>query len=117
MAKRHINVVYVITLLFQTSAMACQSNAYDPTVHDAHIHTSLVVSTHVPVEGIPELKGWIYPWPVGAEIQRFTGGCHCRKFRFEIAHPKFGENSDDGDSQYVVQCNCSICATHGKLNM
>ncbi|KAJ7282744.1 Mss4-like protein [Mycena rebaudengoi] len=50
------------------------------------------------------------PWPANAELKRYTGGCHCRKVRFEFAHP-------DIYSVPVVRCNCSICTDRAFLNV
>jgi hypothetical protein len=27
------------------------------------------------------------PWPESAEIKVYTGGCHCKKIRYEFEHP------------------------------
>lgn len=97
--------------------MASQSVMYNPIAHDAHSQASLVVGNRVPEEGIPAFKNWMFPWPTGAVTQRYTGGCHCRKFRFEFSHPRFGERTEDGEGHSVIQCNCSVCAIHGKLNV
>ncbi|KAJ7230931.1 Mss4-like protein [Mycena rebaudengoi] len=48
------------------------------------------------------------PWPANAELKRCTGGCHCRRVRFEFTYP-------DIYSVPVVQCNCSICEDRGYL--
>ncbi|KAJ7240566.1 hypothetical protein C8J57DRAFT_1527601 [Mycena rebaudengoi] len=48
------------------------------------------------------------PWPPNAELKRYTGGCHCRRVRFEFKYP-------DIYSVPVVQCNCSICEDRGYL--
>ncbi|KAJ7364519.1 hypothetical protein DFH08DRAFT_1016936 [Mycena albidolilacea] len=42
------------------------------------------------------------PWPDNAEIKTHTGGCHCRKVRYEFEHP-------DIYAMPVMNCNCSIC--------
>ncbi|KAI5118276.1 hypothetical protein M0805_006018 [Coniferiporia weirii] len=47
-------------------------------------------------------------WPEGAEIKTFTGGCHCRKFTYEVEHPALEERQP-------VSCNCSICTQKGEL--
>ncbi|KAK7048228.1 GFA domain-containing protein [Favolaschia claudopus] len=50
------------------------------------------------------------PWPEDAEIKTYTGGCHCKKIRFELEHP-------DIYSLPVMNCNCSICEDRGYLNI
>lgn len=38
-------------------------------------------------------------------MQTYRGSCHCGAVRFEV----------DADIQYVVECNCSICAKRAAL--
>lgn len=38
-----------------------------------------------------------------AETKRYTGGCHCGRFEFEV----------DTDLSTAISCNCSICTKHG----
>lgn len=38
-------------------------------------------------------------------MQKYTGGCHCGKVRFEV----------DMDLGEVVSCNCSMCSKRGSL--
>ncbi|KAF7336922.1 GFA domain-containing protein [Mycena venus] len=47
-------------------------------------------------------------WPEDAEIKVYTGGCHCKKIRYEFEHP-------DIYTMPVVDCNCSICEAKGYL--
>jgi hypothetical protein len=48
------------------------------------------------------------PWPENAEIKIHTGGCHCKKVRYEFEHP-------DIYVMPIVNCNCSICEDRGYL--
>ncbi|KAF7365363.1 GFA domain-containing protein [Mycena venus] len=50
------------------------------------------------------------PWPEGAETKVHTGGCHCKKIRYEFEHPGIYEMP-------VVNCNCSICEDRGYLSV
>jgi hypothetical protein len=50
------------------------------------------------------------PWPESAEIKLYTGGCHCKKVRFEFEHP-------DIYTMPVMSCNCSICEERGYLTV
>jgi hypothetical protein len=38
-------------------------------------------------------------------MQKYTGGCHCQKVRFEV----------EMDLTEVLSCNCSICSKRGSL--
>ncbi|GJE90618.1 hypothetical protein PsYK624_067620 [Phanerochaete sordida] len=59
-----------------------------------------------------DLSASIPQWPADAEIKEYTGGCHCKRFRYRFTHPVF-ENG-----QYnVVVCNCSFCVVHAKMNI
>ncbi|KAJ6620790.1 Mss4-like protein, partial [Mycena sp. CBHHK59/15] len=49
-------------------------------------------------------------WPADAEINTYSGGCHCKKVRYEMEHP-------DIYTMPVVNCNCSICEDRGYLNV
>ncbi|KAJ6536994.1 Mss4-like protein [Mycena capillaripes] len=49
-------------------------------------------------------------WPEDAEIKAYTGGCHCKKIRYEFEHP-------DIYKMPVVNCNCSICEDRGYLTL
>lgn len=40
-----------------------------------------------------------------AEAKKYTGGCHCGRFRFEVT----------ADLSDVISCNCSICQKRGLL--
>ncbi|KAF7299167.1 GFA domain-containing protein [Mycena indigotica] len=51
------------------------------------------------------------PWPEGVEISTHTGGCHCKKIRFEFEYPA------DIYSLPVPECNCSICEDRGSMNV
>ena len=55
-----------------------------------------------------------FEWPRNAVIKEYTGGCHCKKFRFKFTHPQF----DEGGSKDmpIMHCNCSICNKLGLLN-
>lgn len=57
-----------------------------------------------------ETKALPFPWPEDAEIKVYTGGCHCKKIRYEFEHP-------DMYSMPVMNCNCSICEDRGYLNV
>ncbi|EKM50975.1 uncharacterized protein PHACADRAFT_262880 [Phanerochaete carnosa HHB-10118-sp] len=59
-----------------------------------------------------ELTAAIPLWPEGAELKHYTGGCHCRQFRYRLTHPVFEEGQFE-----VVVCNCSFCTAHGKMNI
>ncbi|KAI5118967.1 hypothetical protein M0805_009378 [Coniferiporia weirii] len=48
------------------------------------------------------------PWPEGAEIKTFKGGCHCKKFTFELEHPSL-------EARPPLSCNCSICTQKAEL--
>ncbi|KAJ7164560.1 Mss4-like protein [Mycena crocata] len=50
------------------------------------------------------------PWPKDAEVKIYTGGCHCKKVRYEFKHP-------DIYMMPIVNCNCSICENRGYLNV
>ncbi|KAJ7677071.1 Mss4-like protein [Mycena polygramma] len=50
------------------------------------------------------------PWPANAEVQVHTGGCHCKKIRFEFEYP-------DIYTMPVINCNCSICVDRGLLDV
>ncbi|KAJ6557329.1 glutathione-dependent formaldehyde-activating GFA [Mycena vulgaris] len=50
------------------------------------------------------------PWPENAEVKVYTGGCHCKKVRYEFEHP-------DIYTMPIVNCNCSICENRGYLNV
>ncbi|KAJ7288538.1 glutathione-dependent formaldehyde-activating GFA [Mycena rebaudengoi] len=50
------------------------------------------------------------PWPENAELKLYTGGCHCKKVRFEFEHP-------DIYTMPTINCNCSICEERGYLNV
>ncbi|KAJ7071855.1 Mss4-like protein [Mycena belliarum] len=50
------------------------------------------------------------PWPEDAALEVYTGGCHCKKVRYEFEHP-------DIYKMPVVNCNCSICEDRGYLNV
>jgi hypothetical protein len=53
-------------------------------------------------------------WPSDAVLRRYTGGCHCGKYTYEVSHPLFGVKSDDGEPIVpIVTCNCSICTHSG----
>jgi hypothetical protein len=39
------------------------------------------------------------------EGQKYTGGCHCGKVRYEVT----------SDLSQVISCNCSICSKKGHL--
>ncbi|KAH8115065.1 Mss4-like protein [Phellopilus nigrolimitatus] len=47
-------------------------------------------------------------WPEGAEVKTRTGGCHCRRFTYELEHPVL-------DACQPVTCNCTICAQKAEL--
>ncbi|THH06967.1 hypothetical protein EW145_g3715 [Phellinidium pouzarii] len=47
-------------------------------------------------------------WPEGAEIKTFTGGCHCRKFAYELEHPVL-------EARPPISCNCSACTQTGEI--
>ncbi|KAJ7645507.1 Mss4-like protein [Mycena polygramma] len=51
------------------------------------------------------------PWPKDAEVQVYTGGCHCKKIRFEFEYPA------DIYTMPVINCNCSFCTDRGYLNV
>ncbi|EKM53470.1 uncharacterized protein PHACADRAFT_259879 [Phanerochaete carnosa HHB-10118-sp] len=51
-------------------------------------------------------------WARRIDIKEYTGGCHCKKYRFDFSHPAF----ENGETK-VMSCNCSICNQHGLLNM
>ena len=51
-------------------------------------------------------------WPENAALKEYTGGCHCKRFRYKFLHPPFEDGQFD-----VVSCNCSYCKAHGKLNV
>ncbi|KAF7346140.1 GFA domain-containing protein [Mycena sanguinolenta] len=57
-----------------------------------------------------DTKSLPIPWPEGAEIKVYTGGCHCKKIRYEFEHP-------DIYATQVMNCNCSICEDRGYLNV
>ncbi|KAJ7211490.1 Mss4-like protein [Mycena haematopus] len=57
-----------------------------------------------------DIKSLPIPWPEDAEIKVYTGGCHCKKIRYEFEHP-------DIYSMLVINCNCSICEDRGYLNV
>ncbi|KAJ7502377.1 Mss4-like protein [Mycena galericulata] len=50
------------------------------------------------------------PWPENAEIKVYSGGCHCKKVRYEFEHP-------DIYTMEAINCNCSICEDRGYLNV
>ncbi|KAJ7136173.1 Mss4-like protein [Mycena epipterygia] len=50
------------------------------------------------------------PWSENAEVKVHTGGCHCKKVRYEFNHP-------DIYAMPVVNCDCSICEDRGYLNV
>ncbi|KAF8208762.1 glutathione-dependent formaldehyde-activating protein, partial [Mycena galopus ATCC 62051] len=49
-------------------------------------------------------------WPENAEIKVHTGGCHCKRIRYEFEHPDIYEMP-------VTNCNCSICTDRGYQNV
>ncbi|KAJ7134507.1 Mss4-like protein, partial [Mycena epipterygia] len=49
-------------------------------------------------------------WPENAEVKVHTGGCHCKKVRYEFNHP-------DIYTMPVVNCDCSICESRGYLTV
>ncbi|KAJ6557328.1 hypothetical protein DFH09DRAFT_543167 [Mycena vulgaris] len=51
-----------------------------------------------------------FPWPENAEVETYTGGCHCKKVRYEFKHP-------DIYTMPIGNCNCSICEKDGYLNV
>jgi hypothetical protein len=57
-------------------------------------------------------------WPSNAILQRHTGGCHCKKFTYEVSHPLYGQKAE-GDEPVipVTVCNCSICTHKGGMYM
>ncbi|KAJ6508981.1 glutathione-dependent formaldehyde-activating GFA [Mycena sanguinolenta] len=57
-----------------------------------------------------DTKSLPIPWPENAELKVYTGGCHCKKIRYEFEHP-------DIYSMPVMNCNCSICEDRGYLNV
>ncbi|KAJ6512122.1 Mss4-like protein [Mycena vitilis] len=57
-----------------------------------------------------DTKSLPVPWPENAELKVHTGGCHCKKIRFEFEHP-------DIYTMPIVNCNCSICEDRGYLNV
>ncbi|KAJ6508975.1 glutathione-dependent formaldehyde-activating GFA [Mycena sanguinolenta] len=57
-----------------------------------------------------ETKSLPVPWPEDAEIKVHSGGCHCKKIRYEFEHP-------DVYGLPVMNCNCSICEDRGYLNV
>ncbi|KAJ6584801.1 Mss4-like protein [Mycena capillaripes] len=58
----------------------------------------------------PETKSLPFPWPADAELKVYTGGCHCKKIRYEFEYP-------DLYTLPVVNCNCTICEDRGYLNV
>ncbi|KAF7297821.1 GFA domain-containing protein [Mycena kentingensis (nom. inval.)] len=50
------------------------------------------------------------PWAEDAQVLTHTGGCHCKKVRYEFQHP-------DIYTMEVVSCNCTICESRGALNV
>ncbi|KAJ6502769.1 Mss4-like protein [Mycena vitilis] len=50
------------------------------------------------------------PWPENAELEIHTGGCHCKRIRFEFEYP-------DIYTMPVINCNCSICVDRGLLDV
>ncbi|KAJ6508958.1 Mss4-like protein, partial [Mycena sanguinolenta] len=57
-----------------------------------------------------DTKSLPVPWAEDAEVKVHTGGCHCKKIRYEFEHP-------DIYAMPVVNCNCSICEDRGYLNV
>ncbi|KAJ7211491.1 Mss4-like protein [Mycena haematopus] len=57
-----------------------------------------------------DTKSLPIPWPENAEVKVYTGGCHCKKIRYEFEHP-------DIYAGLVASCNCSICEDRGHLNV
>ncbi|KAJ7645506.1 Mss4-like protein [Mycena polygramma] len=57
-----------------------------------------------------DTKSLPVPWPENAELKVYTGGCHCKKIRFEFEHPNIY-------TMPIVNCNCSICEDRGYLNV
>ncbi|KAJ6508983.1 Mss4-like protein [Mycena sanguinolenta] len=57
-----------------------------------------------------DTKSMPIPWPEDAEIKVYTGGCHCKKIRYEFEHP-------DIYAMPVGNCNCSICEDRGYLSV
>ncbi|KAF8208759.1 Mss4-like protein [Mycena galopus ATCC 62051] len=53
-----------------------------------------------------DTKSLPVPWPEDAEIKVHTGGCHCKKIRYEFEYP-------DIYSMVAMSCNCSFCEDRG----
>ena len=71
------------------------------------------MTTTVPSSSTADTLASVIPrWPENAELRAYTGGCHCKKFRYRFSHPPFEDGQYD-----VVMCNCSICVARGKLNV
>ncbi|KAK7048233.1 GFA domain-containing protein [Favolaschia claudopus] len=49
------------------------------------------------------------PWPEDAKVQVYTGGCHCKKIRYEFEFP-------DIYTTQMLSCNCSICEDRGYIH-
>ncbi|KAJ6557331.1 Mss4-like protein [Mycena vulgaris] len=52
------------------------------------------------------------PWPENVEVKVYTGGCHCKKVRYEFEHPDIYTTPVT-----ALNCNCSICVDRGYLNV
>ncbi|KAJ6508959.1 Mss4-like protein [Mycena sanguinolenta] len=57
-----------------------------------------------------DTKSMPIPWPEDGEVKIHSGGCHCKKIRYEFEHP-------DIYGMPVVVCNCSICEERGYMNV
>lgn len=46
-------------------------------------------------------------------MREYTGGCHCKKFRYKFTYAAAFENGESN----VYDCNCSVCKTVGALSI
>ena len=58
----------------------------------------------------PDLSASIPQWPADAEIKEYTGGCHCKRFRYKFTFTPFENGEHD-----VGNCNCSVCNVNALL--